>query len=335
VSALSGLGAGSPAEMAAFFRALSTRRVLSGASVTAAATAVGAFAHAQAAPRLFSTCEEHPLHGGAEGPHCLLVSLPLSYTPSASERHPVLYVLGGEPYLFSLVATAARIGKYTASLEQRSWYPDLIVVGISSDVAGATAVPELWNANRQVALSVVASAIEHVDATYRTQPYAGGRAIIGHGLGGDVLARALCDDALEGFESYMIGSPTCLDTRITTSSEPPKAKAALVCVGSEERDEAQQAAKRLHRTLQAALGGKAGEMHAMVHVDRDGHQRVEELESAPDSGAAAVTLDVMVGEGARTAPFAFAARAVEWLAARMERAKIERLHRHLPWHEFR
>jgi hypothetical protein len=87
--------------------------------------------------------------------------------------------------------------------------------------------------------------------------------------------------------------------------------------------------------LQAALGGKAGEMHAMVHVDRDGHQRVEELESAPDSGAAAVTLDVMVGEGARTAPFAFAARAVEWLAARMERAKIERLHRHLPWHEFR
>ena len=40
-------------------------------------------------------------------------------------------------------------------------------------------------------------------------------------------------------------------------------------------------------------------------------------------------------EGARTAPFAFVAHAVEWLAERIERDKIERLHRHLPWHEFR
>lgn len=170
-------------------------------AVAASASASACAQHANSTPLVFSTCVEH--HVRADGiDHCVLVSLPLSYQKAATS-YPVLYVLHGEPLLFSLVATAARVGRYTATLAERTWYPDLIVVGVTREHAD---VQKTWRTEPPT-LSAMKHAMAFVDGTYRTRPYADARALIGHGRSGDSVARALTDEAAADFGHFLIGSP--------------------------------------------------------------------------------------------------------------------------------
>ena len=72
-----------------------------------------------------------------------MVSLPLHYsTPDAVQtRYPVVYALDAEPYLFPLLATAARTEHF---FKRTTWYPDLIVVGIVADIEEEFRNSDAW-----------------------------------------------------------------------------------------------------------------------------------------------------------------------------------------------
>ena len=308
------------------------------------ATAAAALANLSAESSyssLLSACEEHQLDDGRLGRSCkLLVSLPSSYNTGAV-RYPVLYVLDADhPCLFSLVATAARYGRLAAVAANRSYFPDFIVVGVSQGEEQLSAPP-----------SIVTSAIvEHVDFAFRTRPYAEMRALLGYGRGADSVIGCVGDEATSGrFGHLLIGSPTgaealgAASSRVAASSAP--APAVYLAIDGQEGDAMLQAVRGLHVTLEAAAASAdatAARTRSVVRVDRDGTQHVESVAStgAADEGAqappvTAATLHVLAGEAPPMAVFAFAAHAVGWLGSRMEREKIARLHRHLPWHEFR
>ena len=108
------------------------------------------------APLLFETVEVHRLTSSEGLKYKLMVSLPLHYhTPEASgTRYPVVYALDAEPYLFPLLATAARTEHF---FKRTSWYPDLIVVGLVADLeddfrhpypGSSLEVRALWDALR-------------------------------------------------------------------------------------------------------------------------------------------------------------------------------------------
>ena len=350
------------------------RRLAGVCAATVCSGAAARAARSQADERgqfiLSGRVHEHRL-----GKCCVRVSLPSSYSEAELTRYPVVYVLGAEPLLFVLVSAAARIGKCTATLAGRSWYPDFVVVGLSSDGTAAEA-----NAGRPAVISEACKrsgvveagfegelslqAIDVIDDAYRTKPFASGRALIGHGRAGGAVACALHNEEMRAhFGHYLIGSPDymvrpeksalvempSLDAARPRWTRPPCS--VYVWVGDEEAADVRSLAQRVHDDAlsNANFSGceeSSGGAMAVVRVDRHGHQRLEPAltpastplsmpASAPDNTAERIVLVRMAGESERTSAFSFAVHAVEWLAARMERAKIEQLHRHLPWHEFR
>mmetsp|Transcript_61527 Transcript_61527/g.191178 ORF Transcript_61527/g.191178 Transcript_61527/m.191178 type:complete len:333 (+) Transcript_61527:87-1085(+) len=199
------------------------------------------------APLAFATTEAHRLRSAEGLSYKLSVSLPLTYHhPVASgepPRHPVIYVLDAEPYLFPLVTVVARTNHF---FKRTTWYPDFIVVGIVADLEdrfcsgdGAMDVRKLWDALRptrardylptaaespwgapgaESLLSVsghattfvrflASTVVPFIDARYRTAKSQ--RALIGKSFGGSGVAHALLDPECGPlFSHFLLGSPS-------------------------------------------------------------------------------------------------------------------------------
>ncbi|CAK0823956.1 unnamed protein product [Prorocentrum cordatum] len=102
------------------------------------------------------------------------VSLPLGYDrpEEAGLRYPVVLALDAEPYLFPLLATAARTNHF---FKRSSWYPS--------------------------------SLIPLIDSKYRTSK--GDRALVGKSFGGSAVLHAMLDQECSPlFSHYLLGSPS-------------------------------------------------------------------------------------------------------------------------------
>lgn len=305
-----------------------------------------------------SSSEESCVHSAAElsdeqhhiGEFSVHVSLPLSYDPFSTRTHPVVYVLDsrepvmcGEPSLFSLISTSARLCHQMHAASRRQ-YPDLIVVSARSEAAAAD--------DLEATLRFVAEkAIPFVDSEYRTQPYSSGRALCGHGAGGSLVARTVLDERVGAlFESYLVGAPTALPEADLWVGRAAGGCAAdtttpdvYVCAVGEGCDRA--AASDFARALRERAAGNAGggKEQSVVQVDpHTGEQRLRSLQ--PSATKATVRLDWIdvdrevpaldMGRGLELAcPFAI--RAVSWLGDLLERKRLDTLGALVPWSEFR
>merc|ERR1711879_439260 len=94
-----------------------------------------------------------------------------------------------------------RVCRHEAIGARRTWYPDLIVVGI---FAGSSK----GDAARKLLSFTISNAISFVDNHYRTKHYATKRAICGYSIGGSSVAYAL--DNVENanlFSYFLLCSP--------------------------------------------------------------------------------------------------------------------------------
>jgi len=282
-------------------------------------------------PLTFATCNEHFLTSAEGVDYRLLVSLPLSYRHASSRgsRFPVLYVLDGEPYLFPLLTTAARTGHFFA---RSYWYPDIIVVGICSDLCstctrdGVLDVKDYWDSLRPTrardylptraespwgapgadsllevsghastfAVFLTERVVPFVEATYRSVP--GQRALIGKSFGGSGVAHVMLE-AGPAFRYYLLGSPS---------------------LGWDEgaffRLEEASAATRppLEADVFCCCGEKEG---------TDGVRNLKATLSERRGCPGSVTVDIVAGETHGSVSYPFAHRALAWLAARLEQER--------------
>ena len=256
----------------------------------------------------------------------VLVSLPASYAAPEKgrviERYPVLYVLDLDPatVIFPVVAAAARAGHAAAKSASRTWYPELIVVGVTPTVALAPS---------EVIGFVAARLLSFVDNQYATKPYKEKRALCGAGLGGGAVLHALCtsEDAARLIGHFLACGPAT--PAALTKPTLPRITANAYLFGR-EKDAAELAQLRsLHKALEgvASPGAAAQE----VRVDPStGEQRVVDSERR---AVQTITLDV--SDGTDTGAPDFLSRAVEWVSTWWELAQLDSLARQLPWSEFR
>jgi enterochelin esterase family protein len=131
------------------------------------------------------------LHGNALGDPSerpLAVYLPPGYDPEGSQRYPVLYVLHG--YTGDVAALCAarpwevNVFQWVDRLiAERKMRPVILaVIDGFTRFGGSQYVNSVHNGD--YATYVVRDALGHVDATYRTIPSEGGRAVLGKSSGG-------------------------------------------------------------------------------------------------------------------------------------------------------
>eukprot|EP00434_Breviolum_minutum_P000691 symbB.v1.2.000607.t1/scaffold26.1/size418576/22 len=106
------------------------------------------------APLVYENCVVHRITSDEGLKYKVIVSLPHSYhhAEAAKIQYPVVFALDAEPYLFPLLTTVARTEHF---FKRTTWYPDLIVVGITADLeqdfrspTGGIDVRQLWDALR-------------------------------------------------------------------------------------------------------------------------------------------------------------------------------------------
>ena len=144
--------------------------------------------------------------------------------------------------------------------------------------------------------------------------------------------------ALEGgrarFSNFILGSPDA-DGCGSAEGPPLEQKTAVcLCVSSAEGEE-QKAAARACKSNLEARASTSGSTTTIMTVDRNGEQQYKE--------EASLGTEILLIEG--TAPEGddhggegsdeLLERAVDWLGARFERCKLERLGNLMPWHEFK
>ena len=266
----------------------------------------------------------------------VLVSLPAGYGQSSGSGmnrvYNVLYVLDAGQTVFSLCAQAAR-ESHAATLNQsgRQWHPELIVVALSEAPSrgGEHALLDF----------LTTDVVPHVDSKYHTNPYAAGRAVLGHdALGAGAMRRLLIGDEnadrRKAFRFYLLGGggggiATPAPSAASESELPPKT--AVYLSASTDAGAATAA-----RDFEGALVKRAsmGATQVSMFVNRDGEQTYTRKEV--DSGGKPITLELLEGPAnSDAARAAFATRALDWLGLRLERQKLESLGSLMPWHEFK
>ena len=289
------------------------------------------------APMVFETCVVHRLTSSEGLKYKLLVSLPLQYHTAALRTHyPVVYAFDAEPYLFPLLATAARTEHF---FKRTTWYPDVIVVGIVADIEEdfcnhdssinvrglwdalrptrardylPTAAESPWGAPGAVSLKdisghattfvrfLASKIVPFVDTTYRTQKEQ--RALIGKSFGGSGVAHAMLDDVCSKlFQYFLLGSPSLAwDDKAFFRLEEETCKSRT----------------SLAAHVYASCGSKE---EAQMQTLRDFKVA---LESRGYSNLS-VTLEVVDGEDHGSLSYPFACRAMRWLRDEMYSQKQE------------
>lgn len=242
-----------------------------------------------------------------------------------------MYALDGEPYLFPLLATAARTQHF---FRRTSWHPDVIVVGICADLEGeftdpdargqaAVDVRRLWDGLRATrARDYLPTAAESpwgapgadsllhvsghaatfsrclaevlvpfVDGQYRTEPAQ--RALAGKSFGGSGVAAALLQpDCAALFSHFLLCSPSLAwDEQAWFRLEA----------------ESRAARPPLRAEVLVCAGGEADVDVGMLERFRDA------LMSRGDP--LTCELQVVPGESHGSVSYTFAARALAWLTA--------------------
>ncbi|CAK9111309.1 unnamed protein product [Durusdinium trenchii] len=196
------------------------------------------------APLVFDSCIVRRICSSSGLNYKLIISLPHSYNhPEASrESYPVVYALDAEPYLFPLLAVVARTEHF---FKRSTWFPDLIIVGITADLekdcqnSSGINVKKLWDELRPTrardylptsaespwgapgasSLKDVSGhastfcdflssmVVPYVDHHFRTTKQ--GRALIGKSFGGSGVAHAMLDAGCSRcFQYFLLGSPS-------------------------------------------------------------------------------------------------------------------------------
>lgn len=262
------------------------------------------------------------------------VSLPPSYDDGPkSLTFNTLYLLDASPEVFSSVA-AANLSAYASVRQQdgRNWYPELMVAKLAMTGEPESLAPDqLLEASKALC--------EYVDGNFRAAPYAAARALCGmdgHGrLAVQASVRALDHTAAKGmFSNFILGSPDA-DGCGSADGPPLEQKTAVcLCVNSAVGEE-QKAAARTCKSNLEARASTSGSMTTIMTVDRNGEQQYKEEASL---GTEIVLLEATAPEGdghGGGGSDELLERAVDWLGARFERCKLERLGNLMPWHEFK
>ena len=249
------------------------------------------------------------------------VSLPLSYESTPNEKYNTLYIVDDDPKIFESACQAANNAYASVHhLDGRNWFPELLVVAVQRP-NGATPEHSIASLTNLV--------VAFVDNTYRTFPYAAGRALCGQAADGRaaVLAALRDPEKLKTYQNVLLGAPDTADG--VAGKAPLEAKTAVLLQLGTGEGEAKAAAAR---ACKAALDTRAGEGAQMsstvMQVDRYGEQHYRQ------EAQLGVLIELSQVDGAPSAEDA-TRTAVEWVCARFEKRKLERLGSLLPWHEFK
>ena len=259
----------------------------------------------------------------------MLVALPPQYEEKAArgEMYNVLYVLDQGHTLFSHLANQQRaLYAETRPKEGRNWYPEVIVVGIQGPAPASPGA--LLSYLRD-------SLVPFVDGTYRSKPFAAGRAVCGFddALGGEAIRALLLEDAhaedLKNFRFYAVGSAGAhkASARGSSSLQLPDKAAVLLTVGKDEAPARIAAARSLAEET-APRASCEGELTMFVNNKGEQTYSVKDTSGRPPP----VELEVLEGGGG---DLAFASAAASWVGRRFETQKLESLGSLLPWHEFK
>ena len=262
------------------------------------------------------------------------VSLPPGYVESGSDRFNTLYVLDREQSVFSRAADAAAAAYASVGhLENRNWYPELIVVTahvVPPPNSGANWLAANKPTPKEIIDLMSIHLLDYVERTFRVEPFAAGRAICGFGGDGRAAAHAALQDAdkLKLFHHVLIGSPEADDESTALQGGPPLEGKSAVCflVGRSESSERLAMAKACHAALEARTDKTT--TATVMTVDRTGEQHYA---SETGLGVAVDLLEIDGGAGST----AIIEGAIRWLGERLEKRKLERLGSLLPWHEFK
>ena len=287
------------------------------------------------APLVYENCVVHRITSDEGLKYKVIVSLPHSYhhAEAAKIQYPVVFALDAEPYLFPLLTTVARTEHF---FKRTTWYPDLIVVGITADLeqdfrspTGGIDVRQLWDALRPTRARdylptqaespwgapgasslkdvsgyattfcrfLSSKLVPYVDDHFRTGASREYRALIGKSFGGSGVAHAMLDQKCSDcFKYFLLGSPSL--------AWDNRAFFRL-------EQESYTSRNPLNAMVYASCGGK----------EQGQIQNLQDFKQLLDSRAypdLSITTEIVEGEDHGSLSYPFACRSMAWLRDRLE-----------------